>query len=73
MGTPVVAFDFTTWTKYEPAFAALNPSRSGVLQHRDREHHRQCSSKLTTFDKTLVVKLQLAAFCYYKAQVCSIY
>jgi hypothetical protein len=26
MGTPVVTFDFTTWTKYAPAFAALNPS-----------------------------------------------
>ena len=26
MGTPVVTFEFTTWTKYAPAFAALNPS-----------------------------------------------
>jgi len=26
MGTPVVTFEFTTRTKYAPAFAALNPS-----------------------------------------------
>jgi len=30
MGTPVVTFDFTIWTKYAPAFAALNPSLGQV-------------------------------------------
>ena len=30
MGTPVVAYDFTTWTKYAPAFAALTPSMGQV-------------------------------------------
>ena len=37
VGTPVVTFDFTTWTKYAPQFAALKPfAWSRVLQHRDR-------------------------------------
>ena len=30
MGTPVVAYDFTTWTKYASAFAALTPSMGQV-------------------------------------------
>jgi hypothetical protein len=30
MGTPVVMFDFTIWTKYAPAFAALTPSMGQV-------------------------------------------
>jgi hypothetical protein len=30
MGTPVVTFDFTTWTRYAPAFATLNPSLGQV-------------------------------------------
>jgi hypothetical protein len=30
MGTPVVTFDFSTWTKYAPALAALNPSLGQV-------------------------------------------
>ena len=30
MGTSVVAYDFTTWTKYASAFAALTPSMGQV-------------------------------------------
>ena len=30
MGTPVVAFDFTTWTTYAPPFVAVNPSLGQV-------------------------------------------
>jgi hypothetical protein len=33
-----------------------NPADLRQQQDRDREHHRECSSKLTTFDRTLVVK-----------------
>jgi hypothetical protein len=30
MATPVVTFDFTTWTKYAPAFENVNPSLGQV-------------------------------------------
>jgi hypothetical protein len=70
MAASVVAYDFTTWMKYALGVCGAEPfAQLGVLRYREREHHRQCSSKLTTFDRTLVVKLKLAAFCYYKAQV----
>jgi len=62
------------WTRvHSGVCGAESFDGSGVLPHRDGEHHRQCSSKLTTFDRTLVVKLQLAAFCYYKAAGCSVW
>ena len=30
MGTPVVTVDFSTWTRYAPAFTALHPSLGQV-------------------------------------------
>jgi hypothetical protein len=44
-----------------------------IMPPSQRPTSLRCSSKLTTFDRTLVVKWQLAAFCYYKAGGSSIW